>query len=252
VETTLHRELKDLFSEPGACQEQRVAGYRIDVVNGNRLTEIQFSGLAAIRDKIRTLLAAGHLVDVVKPIVARKLIVSLARKNGRTISQRWSPLRGKRLDLFTELLHFATVFPHPGLRLVTPLVEVEETRYPGHGRRRRWRRNDHVVQDCRLLGCLESHEYRTVADLQALLPALPAGFGTADLADGLGLPRWRAQQVAWVLRQTGAVVALGRDRKGVSYRLVDPAGKERDAPARETNGECRPSSPRRKRTVKAA
>ena len=44
------------------------------------------------------------------------------------------------LDLFEELVHFTRVFPHPRLTLEVVLVEIEEWRYPGHGRRRRWRR----------------------------------------------------------------------------------------------------------------
>ncbi len=246
METTLHRELKQHFSGPAARQEVRVDGFRIDVVDGDRLIEIQFSGLAAIRDKVRRLLAAGHTVDVVKPIVIRKLLVSLARRGGKVTGQRWSPRRGGRLDVFADLLHFATVFPHPNLRLITPLVEVEETRVPGHGRRRRWRQNDHVVADCRLLATQESHNYRTAADLQSLLPALPEIFGTAELARGLGLPRWRAQQVAWVLKKTGAAEPVTRDRRGVSYRLlVEAATRAVDSTA--VAGPEKPARARRKR-----
>ena len=48
--------------------------------------------------------------------------------------------RGTFVDLFDELVHFTRVFPHPRLALEVVLVEIEEWRYPGHGRRRWIRR----------------------------------------------------------------------------------------------------------------
>lgn len=249
METTLHRQLKEHFAGPSARLEVRVDGYRIDVVEGGRLTEIQFSGLAAIRDKVRALLAAGHVVDVVKPIVARKLLVGLKRKGGPVVTRRWSPRRGNQLDVFGELLHFATVFPHPRLRLLTPLVDVEEIRFPGHGKRRRWRASDFVVADCRLLAALECHVYCSAADLSGLLPALPAVFDTAELATGLGVPRWRAQQIAWVLKKTGAAEPVSRDRRGLRYRLVQAAS---EAAIAETDRAATPPAKRAGRKSRAA
>ena len=75
METSLHRELKRIYAGDGARTEvRRSSSYRIDAVRDGRLIEIQHGSLAAIRDKIRRLLDA-HRVLVVKPIVARKLLV---------------------------------------------------------------------------------------------------------------------------------------------------------------------------------
>ena len=67
METTLHRQLKDEFCDPGSEIEVKLGKYRIDVVNGKRLIEIQRSGLSAIRDKIADLHNLGYTVVVVKP-----------------------------------------------------------------------------------------------------------------------------------------------------------------------------------------
>ncbi len=139
METSLHRQLKDHYAESGAEQEVKLGPYRIDVVNSDVLVEIQHGSLASIRDKVARLLKQ-HRVLVVKPIVARKRIVRLQNAGGRVVSRRWSPKRGKPLDLFDELVYFTRVFPHANLTLEVPLVEVEERRFPGHGRRR-WRRD---------------------------------------------------------------------------------------------------------------
>lgn len=223
METSLHQQLKDHYTRPGARQEVRLGRYRIDVLHRGRLIEIQHSGLGAIRDKVRDLLQE-HRVDLVKPLVARKQLVRLDREEGEEVSRRWSPLRGSPLGIFDELLHFASVFPHPRLRLITPLIEVEEIRFPGHGRRRRWRKNDFVVQDQKLSAIIASHQYRSHADLCRLLPrSLPEVFHTRSLAAELGIRDWQARRIAWVLRTTGAASEVGKEGNLRLYRLKKSA-----------------------------
>ncbi len=225
METTLHQQLKDHYSRPGSRQEVPLGRYRIDVVHRGRLIEIQHSGLGAIRDKIRKLLTE-HKVDVVKPLVVRKMLVRLDKKQGEVVSRRWSPHRGGQLDVFQELLHFVTVFPHPDLRLITPLVEVEEFRYPGHGRRRRWGKNDFVVQDRQMTEWVDCHEYKTASDLAGLLPkTLSAVFHTKDLAAAMEIPTWQARQIAWVLRKTGAATEIGKQGNSITYKLASRTKK---------------------------
>jgi len=211
METTLHRQLKQRYAVDGALVEQKLGRFRIDVVQPNRLIEIQVASLTAIRDKIATLLAQKHRVLVVKPIVVRKHLVKLSRAGGKEMSRRLSPKRQTPLDIFDELVHFTRVFPHRRLTLEVLLIEIEERRYPGHGRRRRWRENDHQVEDQRLLAVESVHEFHTAADLRRLLPpSLPRPFHTGHLAQGLGVERWIAQRMAYCLRETGAVQSVGK------------------------------------------
>src|SRR5205085_10655464 len=156
----------------------------------------------AIRDKIKVLLKK-HDVLVVKPIISRKHLVKRKRGGGQIVSRRRSPKQRTLLDIFEELVHFTRVFPHKRLTLEVLLVEIEEWRYPGHGRRR-WRRdNDHLVEDQHLLEIIDIHEFRSAADLCRMLPAgLPQPFHTGQLADGLGVERWIAQRMAYCLRKT--------------------------------------------------
>jgi hypothetical protein len=220
METTLHRQLKALYAGGEARVEQRLAGfrYRIDAVRGEELVEIQHGSLAAIRDKIGRLLA-GHRVLVVKPIVVRKTLISLSRKGGREVSRKASPKRGTVLDLFAELVYFTRVFPHANLTLETPLVEIEERRYPGHGRRRRWRARDFIVADQRLLTVTAVERFATCADLWRLIPpGLGDPFHTGDLAAALGVRRWIAQRVAYCLRKTGAADVAGKAGNAWLYR----------------------------------
>jgi len=217
METTLHRQLKALYAGQGARIEERIAGFRIDAVRDQQLVEIQHGGLAAIRAKISRLLEE-HLVLVVKPLVVRKQLVRLSKRGGKELSRRLSPKQATVLDLFHELVYFTRVFPHPRLTLQTPLVEIEERRYPGHGRRRRWRRNDHVVEDQRLLAVIGVHRFQVAADLFSLLPAdLPQPFHSGHLAAALGIQRWIAQRITYCLRQTGAAKTCGKAGNTLLY-----------------------------------
>lgn len=225
MESTLHRELKLLYAGTTEDVEVRVDGFRIDAVIGRTLFEIQQASLGALREKVRTLLER-HRVVVVKPIAARKLLLRKATKNGPIVSSRYSPLRQTLFHLFHDLVYFVKVFPHRRLTLEVVLVEQEEIRVT-KVRRRRFG-PDYRVEDVRLTKVVSKTQFRTVADLRALLPVgLPSQFTTADLAREAGIPRWLAQKMAYCLRETGAVSSLGK--RGRSWLYQVRATKNRKA-----------------------
>ena len=183
------------------------------------VSEVQHGSLGAIHDKIRTLLET-HRVTIVKPIVASKILVKKSAKGGEELSRRQSPKRGRLLDLFDELVHFTRVFPHERLTLEVLMVEIEESRYPGHGRRRRWRENDHEVEDQRLVSIQATHRLRTAADLVKLVRCpLPKPFHTAHLANSLGVRRWTAQRITYCLHQIGALRNVGKEGNARLYQF---------------------------------
>jgi hypothetical protein len=222
METSLHRQLKAIYAGADGQQEVVCDGYRIDAIRDSQLIEIQHGSLTAIRDKIRRLVER-HRVRIVKPIVANKLLVKLDRRGGIELDRRRSPKRGKLLDVFDELVYFTRVFPHPQLTLEVLMVDVEERRYPGRGKRRRRRREgrEFQVEDQHLIGILESHSFSTAADLRRLLPArMPRQFHTAHLAERLKAPRWTAQRIAYCLREMGAVQVVGKQGNALLYRYA--------------------------------
>jgi hypothetical protein len=230
METSLHRDLKTLYAGPDAQFEVPLGKYRIDAVSAGRLIEIQHGPLAAIRDKVRSLLR-HHRVLVVKPIVVRKLLVKQDGRAGRVIGRRLSPKQGQLLDLFEELVHFTRVFPHRRLTLEVPMVEVEEWRYPGQGRRRRRRENAHQVEDQKLIAVRQTHRLRTRSDLARLVSCpLPSPFHTGDLAAGLEVHRWIAQRIAYCLRSMGVVRQVGKQGNTLLYEFTTP---QSDADAAE-------------------
>ncbi len=226
METSLHRDLKALYATSRARIEVPIDDYRIDVVTAQgRLVEIQHGSLASICDKIGKLVD-NHNVLVVKPIVARKILVKQDAKGGQVIGRRLSPKRGSILNLFDELVYFTRVFPHKRLTLEVPLVEIEEWRYPGHGRRRRRRENDFQVEDQRLICVREVHRLRTPRDLAALVCdrlnscPLPRPFHTGELAESLEVRRWIAQRIAYCLRKIGSIRQVGKSGNSCLYEFA--------------------------------
>ncbi len=218
METSLHRKLKDVYSNNSSQVEAPLGRYRIDVVSDGELIEIQHGSFLAIREKVRDLLR-DHRVLVVKPIVVRKRLVKQDAKGGRVISRRLSPKRGRDIDLFHELIYFTRVFPHRNLCIETPMVEVEEWRYPGHGRRRRRRSTDHVVEDQMLVALHRVVRFRTAGDLMQIIPDdLPCPFHSAHLAESLNIQRWVAQRIAYCLRKTGAAEQVGKQGNAWLYQ----------------------------------
>ena len=220
METTLHQQLKAMYAGDKGETEVRLGKYRIDAVVSGELVEIQHGGLGAIRDKIRALVD-NHSVRVVKPIVASKVLVKRKKQGGAIVSRRRSPKRGSLLDIFDDLVHFTNVFPHRRLTLEVLLVDIEEYRYPGHGRRRRWRKDDHQREDQHLVEVQETHTFRTARDLWRLAPAgLPRPFHTGHLADALGVDRWIAQRMAYCLREMAAVRQVGKQGNALLYEPI--------------------------------
>lgn len=211
METTLHRQLKALYSsdafwnelrakrppseqkplfnqmEPfqkelcqkesalaASRQEVVVDGFRVDAVVDGQLIEIQYASLGAIRNKIRSLLV-NHSVLVVKPLAARKYLIKRKRKRGPISSSRYSPLRQTYFHLFDDLVHFVDIFPHARLTLDVLLTEQEEHRLPAANRRRWRRRRDYRVEDRHLRSVRDRWQLRTVFDLVAALPAALTG-----------------------------------------------------------------------------
>ncbi len=170
MEFSLHRELKKIWAGDAARCEVRLDGYIIDAVVDKELVEIQHGSLTAIRDKIRCLLDNRHHVRIVKPIIARKMLV----KRSQSGSRNPTPLQSENLQRVAHLRRarsFTRVFPHKRLTLEIALIDVEETRYPGHGRRRRRRESDFITADCAFVSVKEIIAVRTNQDLCTLLGA---------------------------------------------------------------------------------
>jgi hypothetical protein len=215
-EKPLHAALKQWYRRDGDQVEAPVEGFVVDLVRDGLLIEIQTRGFAAMRRKFDRLLDS-HSMLLVHPVPVEKWIVKLD-EDGHEVSRKRSPKRGIAADVCAELVSFPSLLSHPNFTLEIALVQEEEVRRPDA--KKGWRRGGFVIEERRLVDVLETVELGSPEDLLGLLPeGLPDPFTTADLAEGLGRSRHLAREVAYCLRVSGAVETVGRDKRGILYRL---------------------------------
>lgn len=211
----MHAALKRWYCGSAGEVEVAVDGFVIDVVRDGTLIEIQTRGFAAMRRKFDTLLDR-YPMRLVHPVALEKWIVKLD-EDGRETSRRRSPKRGIAADVCSELVSFPMLLSHPNFVVEILLTEEEEVWRPDA--KKGWRRGGYVIEERRLVEVRETVTLNTPEDLLTFIPeSLPDPFTTADLAEGLGRSRHLAREVAYCLRESGAVEAVGRDRRGILYR----------------------------------
>jgi len=215
-EKPLHAGLKEWYCRGDAQAEVSVEGFVVDVVSDGLLIEIQTKGFTSLRRKFDRLLDSYSML-LVYPVAAEKWIVKVD-DDGNEVSRRRSPKRGIVADVCEELVSFPSLLSHPNFTLEVALVEEEEVRRPDAGKG--WRRGGFVIEERRLVAVLDTVELGSAEELLRLLPAgLPDPFTTAHLAEELGRSRHLAQEVAYCLRVSEAIQAVGRDKRGILYKL---------------------------------
>lgn len=216
-EKPLHASLKRWYSRAGDRVEVPVDGFVIDLVREDLLIEVQTRGFSSMKRKVTTLLELGHRVRIVHPIPIDKWIVKV-EADGTVLSRRRSPRHGDPTDVFAELVSFPDLLVHSHLEIDVILTNEEE--YRRHTPDRSWRRKGWTVEERRLIDVVDTLLISNSDDLAALLPAgLPERFTTSDLARELGRPRRAAQQMAYCLRITDVIVAVGKSGNAVEYRV---------------------------------
>ncbi len=214
-EKPLHAALKEWYRIDGDHVEVPLDGFVIDLVRDGSLIEIQTRGFAAMRRKLDHLLD-NYTIRIVYPVAVEKWIVKLD-ENGGEASRKRSPKRGIPADVCAELVSFPTLLSHPNLSVEVALTHEEEIRRPDT--KKGWRRGGFVIEERRLIDVVDVAVLDSPAALLDFIPRdLPDPFTTADIAAGLGRSRHLAQEVAYCLRESGAVETVGRDKRGILYR----------------------------------
>ena len=216
TEQTLHEQLKELYALETGKVESVLGDYRVDVVKGNLLVEIQTRSFSSIRKKLRRLVK-DHKVRLVHPVPYMKWIVRLDRDE-KQVGRRKSPKRGRVEEVFRELVYMPDLLSNPHFELEVVLVNLEEFLIDdGKGS---WRRQRWSIHDRKMLSLHERHLYHAPEDFLKLLPAsLPEEFTTKNLAKESKLRINLAQKMVYCLRNMGVLKQTGKKGRAKLYTV---------------------------------
>ncbi len=205
-EGSLHASLKNWYQQPGDKLEVEVSGYVIDLVQDDRLIEIQTANFSQISTKIERLIRLYPL-KLVYPIAQFKWLCQDSHR-------RKSPKRGKWLHLFDELIAIPKLLMEDNFSLEVILVEMEEQRSSSKTHKKGWK-----VIERRLVKVIEEVVINRPSQLAELtLPkTLPNLFSTADLSNELKIRRRLAQRICYCLRQMGEILPLSKNGNSILY-----------------------------------
>ena len=213
-EKPLHASLKAWLAEPGDQFEVRIGRFVADIVRGSQLIEIQTGSTSPLKLKLNALLK-HHAVHLVIPIAQQKTIITVDGE-GQIVSSRKSPKRGELLDVFHQLVSLRELLGDTNFSVEALLIHVEEIRRPRTTRKRRWK--DWEVEERRLIEVFDHVTFHHPGDFLASIPSsLEEPFTTADLARDIARPRRVAQQMAYCLREMGALAIVDRKKSGILY-----------------------------------
>lgn len=216
TEQTLHEQLKELYAKETGEIESTQGEYRVDVVMGDLLIEIQTRSFSSIRDKLRVL-TRDNRVRLVHPIAYNKWITRLSG-DMEQLSRRKSPRRGRVEDIFYELVYMPELLVDPNFELEVVLVDVEEYWIDdgkGSWRRRRW-----SIHDKKMLQLYERHLFHSPMDFKTLIPeSLPSEFTSRQLSKETKLSPNLAQKMLYCLTKTNIVERNGKKGRAYLYRV---------------------------------
>lgn len=222
-EKPLHAAMKRWASEDGDRFEVPVGRFVADIVRGNQIIEIQTGSTFVLKRKLAALLGR-HAVRLLLPVAVLKTISTLDETGAEIRSQR-SPKRGSLFDAFHELINLRAFLGDPNFAIDVVLIHEEEVRRPRSRPRVRRYQKKWEVQERRLVEVIDSVSLHHPADYLAFVPAsLGEPFTTADLASAIGRPRWMARKIAYVLREMGILVAVGKAGNAILYERNLGAG----------------------------
>jgi len=215
-EKPLHAALKRWAAEDGDRFEVQVGRFVADIVRGDQVIEIQTGSTVVLKRKLTALLGRRS-VRLLIPIPVRKTIRTID-DSGTEIRSRLSSKRGSLLDAFHELINLRDFLGDPNFTIDVVLIHEEEVRRPRSRPKRRRRGKDWEVHERRLLDVIDSVSLHHPADYLAFVPpSLVEPFTTADLAGAIARPRWMARKIAYVLREMGALRAVGKAGNAILY-----------------------------------
>jgi hypothetical protein len=217
-EQPLHASLKEWYAGADGRVEVLIDGFIVDVFKDGSIIEIQTGNFSSIKSKL-TRLSSDYNLKLVYPVAAEKWILKHPKDNMGEITKRKSPKKGRRAEIFTELVSFPELLCSERFSLEITMIKEQELRvFTGE---KPWRQHGWVTVERQLLEVMETHTYHNPSELSALIPSgLPKYFTTNDIASTGSMPRWLAQKMAYCLRNMGVIEQVGKKGRSNLYALI--------------------------------
>ena len=212
-EKRLHRILKRFVCADIHTHEVRVGRYVADVLQGNRITEIQTRSFRPLAPKLRYYLEqTDYAVTVLCPIITQKTIFRMDRESGELLSRKVSPKHGRVIDVLPELFWLGEFLENDRLQVEVVLIVAEEHRF---SERRYYNRE----------GAFESELYpQEMIDCVLLSQAedfrafLPDGIDSFTAAEYGKYSKLKNRKLYSALNFLCAIGLLRREKEGNHYR----------------------------------
>ncbi|MBN2043498.1 MAG: hypothetical protein JW757_00655 [Anaerolineales bacterium] len=216
-ENSLHAEIIAHLAQPGDILEAEINRYRIDILHGDQIIEVQTRGLGKLRKKVAAL-TDTYQVSIIYPIYRDKFIHKIDDQ-GKTISRRRSPKKGQLVDVFNELVNAPDLISHQNVSLSVMMIEGEEYwQDDGQGS---WRRKNWSIVDRRLLAILHLYHFSQPINLLEILPdALPPQFTNNQLAKILRITPRLAGKITYTLRKADLIRITGKEGRANRFEII--------------------------------
>ncbi len=216
-ETTLHTDLKWLYSESNDQLEKKVGKYIVDIVRDDLLIEIQTTNFSKIRNKIENLLQKNK-VKLVHPIIQDKWIVNFDTQLNKIIRRRLSPIHSSYIDIFKELIRIPKMISHPDFAIEIVLVQIEEIRSKSDSGS--WKTSGWRIHDKKLLRVIESKKFNNPIDFLHFIPKnIGIPFSNKELAEKLKKPLRLAQKLSYCLRKMDMLKIVGKNGNALLFEF---------------------------------
>lgn len=210
-EKTLHKVIKNYYSDNPNEQEIKVDGYICDIVKDDIIIEIQTRALNKLKNKLEKLLP-NHKIKVVYPIPYIKYLCWL--DDGEVVSERKSPKVGSIYDISKELYKIKWFLANPNLELTILLISLKEYRnLDGYSKdkKRGSTRYDRVP--------LELVSEIVVNDYHMFVP-FEEPFTSKDYAKKTKQNLSRAQTLLTILQYLNIIEVIGKDKRYNIYKKL--------------------------------
>ncbi len=217
-EKSLHNSIKQRYAEKGDQFEVKVDNYIIDIVRDNLLIEIQTRNFSAIRTKLRNLVKK-YKVRLIYPVPVEKWIVKIDVENGKTLSRRKSPKKGRPDSVFEELLRIPELINDKNFELELMMLSEEEIRCAdGKGS---WRRQGISIIDRKLIDVNEIIQFRNKNDFIRFIPEdLDRFFTNSMMAESISVSKHYSRRITYCLKKMGLIREVGRKGRELLFERI--------------------------------